>query len=206
MAGRADRSKASTPGADPRGVSFLTGYAPAPHLLLRNNGDGTFADQTAAAKLSAVRTGAQAVAVVPTDYDNRRDVDLLVVHSDAPPALYRNLRDGTFRDVAAEVGLDFKGRACSAAAAGDVNKDGFTDFFFACRAEDAANAPGLFALSDGKGRFNTRPAPPASAPRRGRAVPRLRQRRPARPLDASTATRRAPPCASCATRATAGRT
>ena len=52
---------------------------------------------------------------MPTDFDNRRDVDLLVVRDDAPPALYQNLRDGTFRDVAAEVGLDVEGpRRCAA--------------------------------------------------------------------------------------------
>ncbi|MBA3242791.1 MAG: VCBS repeat-containing protein [Acidobacteria bacterium] len=124
---------------------------PAPNLLLRNNGDGTFADVTAAAKLDAQR--GHAIAVVPTDYDNRRDVDLLVVVEDGPPALWRNLRDGTFRDIAAEVGLNLKGASC--VAAGDVNKDGFTDFFFGV----AAGGPGTFALSDGKGRFNLRNAP-----------------------------------------------
>ena len=32
-----------------------------------------------------------AVAIVPTDYDNRRDVDLLVVPDHAQPLLYRNM-------------------------------------------------------------------------------------------------------------------
>jgi tetratricopeptide (TPR) repeat protein len=118
----------------------------APNLLLRNNGNSTFTDVTAAAKLDAARS--RAVAVVPTDYDNRRDVDLLIAYADAPPALWKNLRDGTFRNVAAEVGLDLKGKGVTAVAAGDVNKDGFTDFYFA-----HANTPGDFALSDGKGRF-----------------------------------------------------
>ncbi|HEX7317631.1 MAG TPA: FG-GAP-like repeat-containing protein [Pyrinomonadaceae bacterium] len=115
-------------------------------LLLRNNGDGTFADVTAASKISAP-TG-RAVAVVPTDYDNRRDVDLLVVGDAGPPALWKNLRDGTFRNVATEAGLELKGGQLGPVAAGDVNKDGFTDFYFS-RAEGA----GEFALSDGKGRF-----------------------------------------------------
>ncbi|HEX8118801.1 MAG TPA: CRTAC1 family protein, partial [Pyrinomonadaceae bacterium] len=122
----------------------------ASNLLLRNSGDGTFADVTAQAKVAG---GGHAAAVVPTDYDNRRDVDLLVVNHGAPPALYRNLRDGTFRDVAAEVGLDVKDDF-NAAAAGDFNKDGFTDFYFAAR-----DSPGLFAASDGRGRFKTSRAP-----------------------------------------------
>ncbi|MDT5270506.1 MAG: hypothetical protein QOH49_2692 [Acidobacteriota bacterium] len=155
VAGLADLSKAPiSKGLGKAGgvLRFPSDFAPAPNLLLRNNGDGTFADVTAEAHVAG---GRYAAAVVPTDYDNRRDVDLLVVNFGAPPALYRNLRDGTFRDVAAEVGLDAKGDFM-AAAAGDFNKDGFTDFYFA-----AADSPGLIAASDGRGRFKTSAAPAA---------------------------------------------
>ena len=65
--------------------------------LVRNNGNGSFADATDAARLNAAPA---AVAIVPTDYDNRRDLDLLFVPADGAPALFSNLRDGTFRDVA----------------------------------------------------------------------------------------------------------
>lgn len=110
-----------------------------PHLLLRNNGDRTFTDQTTEAKLAEKVT---ARAVVPTDFDNRRDVDLLVAATEKI-SLWRNLRDGSFRDVAAEVGLgEIKGT--TSVAAGDVNKDGFTDFYFGGSG---------FALSNGKERF-----------------------------------------------------
>src|SRR5215208_5519001 len=81
-------------------------------LLLRNNGDGTFTDQTAAAKLTekvSVR------AIVPTDFDNRRDIDFLIA-SNEKMFLWRNMRDGTFRDVASEVGLTVKGVTNVAAA------------------------------------------------------------------------------------------
>ena len=112
-------------------------------MLLRNNGDGTFADQTAAAKLTdKVHTHA----IVATDFDNRRDIDLLVASSEKI-SLWRNMRDGTFKDVAAEVGLIVKG--ATNAAAGDVNKDGFTDFYFA----SPTDTVGYLALSDGKERF-----------------------------------------------------
>jgi tetratricopeptide (TPR) repeat protein len=113
-------------------------------LLLRNNGDGTFADQTASAKLT---DKVHARAIVPTDFDNRRDIDLLVASTEKV-WLWRNMRDGTFRDVAAEVGLAVKG--ATNVAAGDVNKDGFTDFYFASPGADTA---GYLALSDGKERF-----------------------------------------------------
>jgi tetratricopeptide (TPR) repeat protein len=123
----------------------------APSLMLRNNGDGTFGDQTAAAKLSGK---VLATAVVPTDYDNRRDVDLLVASVEGV-ALWRNMRDGTFREVAREVGLgagELKGS--TSLAAGDVNKDGFTDFYFG-----QGGRAGYFALSDGKGRFQLKRGP-----------------------------------------------
>jgi tetratricopeptide (TPR) repeat protein len=141
-------------GATPdRPAAFPRDYAPAPTLLLRNNGDGTFTDVTSAAGL---RTSGHALAVVPTDFDNRRDVDVLVLRYDAPPLLYKNLRDGTFRDVAREVGLGVEGPFLSVAA-GDVNKDGYVDFFF------GGEGPSWLALSDGKGAFRVEPAPEAAA-------------------------------------------
>src|SRR6185295_8274927 len=112
-------------------------------LLLRNNGDGTFADQTAAAKLT---DKVHARAIVPTDFDNRRDIDLLVASTEKV-SLWRNLRDGTFKDVATDVGLTVKG--ATSVAAGDVNKDGFTDFYFA----SPTDTVGYLALSDGKEKF-----------------------------------------------------
>jgi tetratricopeptide (TPR) repeat protein len=132
---------------------FSTGHgfqAAAPeratNQLLRNNGNGTFTDITAAA---GVGGRAQGIAVAPTDFDNRRDVDLLVLDAAAGPQLFKNMRNGTFRDVAADVGLPGAG-AYTALAAGDVNKDGYPDFAFG-----RADSPGLLALSDGRGAFKT---------------------------------------------------
>jgi tetratricopeptide (TPR) repeat protein len=149
VAGFADLAKAPAGDAN-RQLAFPADLAAAPNLLLRNNGNGKFTDTTAQAKLAAP---GHAVAIVPTDYDNHRDVDLLVVNAGDQPALYSNLRDGTFRNVSTEVGLNVKG-AFTCAAAGDVNKDGFTDFFFG-----KADGAGLLCLSDGRGRFTTTPAP-----------------------------------------------
>lgn len=141
--------------ADAKGDSFsdvAITHMPAPHQLLRNNGDGTFSDQTSAAKLSD-RVSARAV--VPTDFDNRRDVDLLIT-SDQKVALWRNLRDGTFRDVAQEVGMGAKEiTPVSSVAAGDINKDGFTDFYFG----GAGNSSGSFVSSNGKSGFQITPVP-----------------------------------------------
>jgi hypothetical protein len=132
---------------------FVAATAPdGPGLLLRNNGDRTFADITAAAQLGG--TGG-AVAVVPTDFDNRRDVDLFVLKRDRP-VLFKNMRDGSFKDLAAELGLVATGPFTSAAA-GDVNKDGYTDFFL------GGQGASSLALSDGRGAFQVVPAPAAAA-------------------------------------------
>jgi Tfp pilus assembly protein PilF len=130
---------------------FPQEFAPAPNQLLRNNGNGRFSDATAEAHLAGA--GEHTVAIVPTDYDNRRDVDLLVVGHDDRPALFSNLRDGTFRDVAQETGLA-QAAPYTAVAAADVNKDGAIDFFFG-----RAGAPGVFVMSTGSGRFAVSDAP-----------------------------------------------
>ena len=93
--------------------------------LLRNNGNGTFTDITRAANLRTPRSRSR---IVPTDFDNHRDLDLLVVNAAGPPALFRNRRDGTFVDVAGEttVGLGMAAQFASATV-GDINKDDFPD-------------------------------------------------------------------------------
>jgi tetratricopeptide (TPR) repeat protein len=151
IGGLADLSKMPKAG-DSR--KFPQDFPGAPNMLLRNDGNGKFTDITLAAKVGG--TGGHAVAVIPTDYDNHRDIDLLVVNYGKAPDLYSNQRDGSFRNVTSEVGLDKEGH-WTAAAAGDINKDGFTDFFFT-----SADGPGLFALSDGQGKFKTAEAPAGS--------------------------------------------
>lgn len=150
IAGLADLSKTPTV-EEPIFPKDFTG---APSRLLRNDGTGKFTDITAEAKLSA--TG-RAVSIVPTDYNNRRDIDLLIADYGAAPTLLSNQRDGTFRNVATDVGLTSAGN-WTCVAAGDLNKDSYTDFFFG-----RDDQPGVFAVSDGREKFKTVPAPPVSA-------------------------------------------
>jgi Flp pilus assembly protein TadD len=151
IAGLADLSK-PPPGGEVKVVVFPSSLAGAPNMLLRNNGNGRFTDITSTAKVGSV---GHAVAVVPTDFDNRRDVDLLVVNYDTAPDLFSNQRDGSFRNVAREAGLDTPpGWNCVSVSSGDVNKDGFTDLFIA-----RATGPGLWATSDGKRHFKLGAAP-----------------------------------------------
>ena len=131
-------------------LDIITG---APQFL-RNNGNGSFSDTTADARLTDAPS---AVQIIPTDYDNRRDLDLLFVPSDAALALFSNARDGTFQNVATQTRLAERDRY-RAAAAGDVNHDGITDFFFT-----RTGGAGRFAISDGAGRFVFTDGPPQTA-------------------------------------------
>jgi Flp pilus assembly protein TadD len=143
----------TVPTTPSEGWEFLRSGSAAPSWLLRNNGDGTFTDITSAAGLAGVTSIA---AIVPTDFDNRRDVDLLLLPHGDRPRLFRNLRTGDFLDVGADVGLP-DAHAYTAVAVGDVNKDGFPDFFFGME-----SAPGIWALSNGRGGFDLEDGPPAS--------------------------------------------
>ena len=80
---------------------------PAPGQLFRNNGDGTFMD---VAPQAGVTNDRFAKAVVWGDYDNDRLPDLYVSNQGAPKRrgpnrLYRNQGDGTFVNVAPELGV-----------------------------------------------------------------------------------------------------
>jgi lipoprotein NlpI len=119
-----------------------------PGLLLRNNGDGTFADATAEAGIAAE---GEPLAVVPTDFDNGRDLDLIVLRREKAPLVFENLRDGSFRDVASAVGMEVTGPFRSIGA-GDLNKDSFPDLVL------GTDGGVVLALSDGGGRFEVRPA------------------------------------------------
>jgi tetratricopeptide (TPR) repeat protein len=149
IAGLADLNAAREQAAG-RTLLFPDDFPGAPTELAQNNGNGTFTAVTAQTQIAGLR---RAVAIVPTDYDNRRDVDLLIAAYEGTPALFTNLRDGTFRDDASKAGLQIE-RGVTSVAAADFSKDDLPDFFFG-----RAAAAGVFAVSDGPGRFAVRQAP-----------------------------------------------
>ena len=70
--------------------------------LFENQGDGTFQDIAATA---GVENNRKAKGVVWGDFDNDRYPDLYVSNLGKENRLYRNMQDGTFEDVAAEMGV-----------------------------------------------------------------------------------------------------
>ena len=94
--------------------------------LFRNRGNGTFEDVTATS--GVFDTSSKSLGVTMIDADQDGWPDLFVANDTQPNKLYRNLRNGTFRDVAVEAGLAFstegKARAGMGADSGDFDNSG----------------------------------------------------------------------------------
>ncbi len=95
--------------------------------LFHNRGDGTFEDVTA--KSGIFDTSSKSLGVAMLDYDRDGWPDLLVANDTQPNKLYRNQRNGTFKDVAVEAGIAFsaegKARAGMGVDAADFDHSGF---------------------------------------------------------------------------------
>jgi hypothetical protein len=96
-----------------------------PNTLLRNDGDGTFSDVTARARVGS--TGWD-MAAAWGDYDGDGWPDLYVANEFGDNALYRNERDGTFTERARAAGVT-DGGAGMGVAWGDYDGDGDLDLF-----------------------------------------------------------------------------
>jgi enediyne biosynthesis protein E4 len=102
------------------------------NLLYRNQGDGSFADVSAASGITRAH-GTYALGVSTLDFDDDGWIDLYVANDSNPSALYRNNRDGTFTDIGVSAGCaysqDGKPQAGMGVAVGDYNRDGRMDIF-----------------------------------------------------------------------------
>jgi len=84
--------------------------------LFRNRGNGTFEDVTAASGIFDSSSKSLGVALLDADQDGWPD--LLVANDTQPNKLYRNQRNGTFKDAAVEAGLAFSNEGKARAGMG----------------------------------------------------------------------------------------
>jgi hypothetical protein len=121
--------------------------------LYRNNGDGTFTDDTIASALGQTNILRSAFGARMFDFDNDGWRDLLVVnghildniplyHPEVKYAeekvLYRNVGDAVFMDATKTQNADFRSpRVGRGLAVGDYDNDGWQDFLVSNNGEDA---------------------------------------------------------------------
>ncbi|PYX74599.1 MAG: CRTAC1 family protein [Acidobacteria bacterium] len=94
--------------------------------LFRNRGNGTFEDVTATSGI--FDSSSKSLGVAMLDYDQDGWPDLLVANDTQPNKLYRNMRNGTFKDAAVDAGIAFsaegKARAGMGVDAADFDNSG----------------------------------------------------------------------------------
>jgi hypothetical protein len=107
------------------------GLLPGADVLYRNNGDGTFSDQTEAAGLAGEKF--YGMGVFFGDYNDDGWPDLFVANDSTPNKHFRNLGNGRFAEEALLAGVAYSGegvkQGCMGAAFGDYNNDGRFDIF-----------------------------------------------------------------------------
>jgi hypothetical protein len=131
----------------PRGLP--TGFV----QLFHNNGDGTFTDVSKSAGISTA-SGSYPMTVVPADYDNDGWPDIYVACDSTPSWMFRNQKDGTFKEEGLELGValseDGLEQAGMGIGLGDYDLDGNIDIFKTNFADDT----NVLYHNDGKGNFD----------------------------------------------------
>jgi enediyne biosynthesis protein E4 len=157
-----DLSKIPPPGAGQycqyKGVPLACGprgLRPAVNHLYRNNGNGTFSDQSEPAGIRRTE-GHYALGVLTFDYDNDGWPDIYVACDSAASILYHNNHDGTFKDLGFASGMayneDGEPQAGMGVAAADYNHDGHFDVVKTNFSDDS---PNLYQ-NNGNGTFSDR--------------------------------------------------
>ena len=129
-------------------------YDPQPDRLLRNQGDGTFADVTA--ESGVAEHFGNALGVAACDFNDDGWPDIYVANDANPNNLWINQKDGTFKDQAMIAGcaLNHDGAAESSMGvdAGDYDEDGDLDLFMTHLTSQTNTLYG----NDGSGMFEDR--------------------------------------------------
>lgn len=106
-------------------------YRGVPDVLLRNLGDGTFADVSEQAGIA--NPAGKGLGVIAWDYDQDGDQDLYVANDGVANFLYRNQGNGTFDEVALKAAVAYNREGRSEAGMGvdfgDYDTDGDFDLF-----------------------------------------------------------------------------
>ena len=120
----------------PRGLP--TGFA----RLFHNNGDGSFSDVSERSGI-AKAAGSYPMTAVAADYDDDGWPDVYVACDSTPSWLFRNQKDGTFRQEGLERGValseDGMEQAGMGLALGDYDRDGLLDIVKTNFADDYPN-------------------------------------------------------------------
>jgi hypothetical protein len=120
----------------PRGLPFARNY------LFHNDGAGRFSDVSTASGIGQTK-GCYGFTVVASDFDNDDYPDLYVACDSTPSLLYRNEKNGTFREVGLISGValneDGQEQGGMGIAAADYDEDGDTDIFKTNFSDDIPN-------------------------------------------------------------------
>ncbi|HXM95134.1 MAG TPA: CRTAC1 family protein [Candidatus Dormibacteraeota bacterium] len=122
------------------------------NILYHNNGDGTFTDVSQASGILEAN-GTYGLGVLTADFDNDGWPDIYVANDSTASALYQNLKNGKFTDIAMEAGCalsaDGKPQAGMGVSAADYDLDGNLDIV---KTNFAGDTPSLYR-NLGKGAF-----------------------------------------------------
>jgi len=142
------------------------GLESSPNILYHNLGSGKFEDVSKSSGIGKTY-GHYCLSVSTLDYDDDGWPDIYVACDSTPSILYHNQKNGTFTDVAAEVGVAFdedgREQAGMGSTVGDYDNTGRPDIFKTNFSDDTSslyhnNGDGTFssAISEAGLRLNTR--------------------------------------------------
>jgi enediyne biosynthesis protein E4 len=114
------------------------------NILFHNNGDGTFTDVSESSGISQAN-GTYGLGVLTADLDNDGWPDIYVANDSTASALYQNLKNGKFQDIAIDAGCalsaDGKPQAGMGISAADYDLDGNLDLV---KTNFAGDTPSLY--------------------------------------------------------------